>query len=346
MNEVGLRLSGFALLAGVLAGAAATTAFAANSLTFVAWGGTTQELQYESWAKSFTEETGVEVQQDSPTDYGKLKAMVDAGSVVWDVVDVEADFAYRAAKEGLLEPLDYSVIDRTDLDPRWTTDHATGSFYYAFVLAYNKKALGDNEPKNWQDFFDTEKFPQKRSIIGWPTTGVVEMALLADGVKPEDLYPLDLDRAFKKLATLKDYLVFWNSGAESQQLLASGQAPICFCWDTRVSVMMADPTSPPLGISWEQNIATADMLVIPKGSTQRDAAMKFLAHATTPEAQARLAESALLSPINTKAIALIKPETLPRLAVGHLDSQVVVDLDYWVEHGPEVTDAWNKWKLQ
>jgi putative spermidine/putrescine transport system substrate-binding protein len=340
------RRSILLIAAAVVAGGTATAVLAANSLTFVAWGGTTEERQVAAWGPEFTKQTGYAVQPDSPTDYGKLKAMVDAGQVVWDVVDVEADFARRAAKEGLLEKIDYSVVNKDGLDPQWSSDYGVGSFYYAFVLAYNKKVLGDKEPQNWQDFFDLQKFPQKRSIIGWPTTGVVEMALLADGVKPENLYPLDLDRAFKKLATLKGHLVFWNSGAESQQLLASGEAPICFCWDTRVSVMMADPSSPPLGISWYQNIGTGDVLVIPRGSKNKDAAMKFLAVASSPEGQARLDEAALLSPINSKAMALIKPETMPKLAAGHQDSQIQVNLDYWVEHGPEVTDAWNKWKLQ
>ena len=36
---------------------------------------------------------------------GKLKAMVEAGQVSWDVVDVEGDYAAQAGKDGLLEKL-------------------------------------------------------------------------------------------------------------------------------------------------------------------------------------------------------------------------------------------------
>jgi hypothetical protein len=166
---------------------------------------------------------------------------------------------------------------------RATRSITVRQFYYAFVLAYNKEALAETCRRLRADFFDIEKFPGKRSVIGWPSTGIVEMALLADGVAPEDLYPLDIDRAFAKLATIRDHIVFWNSGAESQQLLASGEAPICFCWDTRVSVIMREEGGENIGMSWNQAIATADMLVIPKGSPNKDLAMQFIANATTAE---------------------------------------------------------------
>ena len=335
---------GATLAAGVAV--AAGVAIAADSITFVAWGGTTQERQMAVWGESFTELTGTAVVADGPTDYGKLKAMVESGNVVWDVVDVEADFAYRAAQEGLLEPIDFTVVDKTNLDPRYTFEYGTGNFYYAFVLAYNKEALGGNVPQTWADFFDIEKFPGKRSVIGWPSTGIVEMALLADGVAPEDLYPLDIDRAFAKLATIRDHIVFWNSGAESQQLLASGEAPICFCWDTRVSVLMQEEGGENIGMSWNQAIATGDMLVIPKGSPNKDLAMQFIANATTAENQATFAKAALLSPINLQAVDMLDAETMDAIAFGHLDGQIEIDLNYWVGNADAVTEAWNKWKLQ
>src|SRR5699024_245422 len=106
-----------------------------DSITFVAWGGTTQEAQEAAWGDSFTEETGITVNSDN-TDYGKFQAMVESGNVIWDVVDVEADFAYRAIEDGLVEELDFSVIDKDELDEDFVTDHFVGSFAYSFVNAY------------------------------------------------------------------------------------------------------------------------------------------------------------------------------------------------------------------
>src|SRR5690625_6100755 len=107
-----------------------------DEIVFANWGGSTEEIQMESWAEPYTEETGVKVVSDK-VDYGKLKAMVDSGDVTWDVADVELDFAYQAAKEGLLEPIDFDIIDKDKLDEDLVSDHGVGIFSYAIVNAYN-----------------------------------------------------------------------------------------------------------------------------------------------------------------------------------------------------------------
>lgn len=102
--------------ATVLAAGMAVAA-SAQDMVFTSWGGSTQDAQAASWAAPFTEKTGIAVRQDGPTDYGKLKAMVESGNVDWDVIDVEYDFAIVAAKMGLLEPIDFAVVDRAAIDP-------------------------------------------------------------------------------------------------------------------------------------------------------------------------------------------------------------------------------------
>ncbi|MQU74699.1 extracellular solute-binding protein, partial [Sinorhizobium medicae] len=182
------------ILAATVATIATSAPATAADLVFSSWGGTTQDAQKAAWADKFTEKTGINVLQDGPTDYGKMKAMVEANAVTWDVVDVEGDYAAQAGKKGLLEKLDFSVIDKSKLDPRFVTDYSVGSFYYSFVIGCNKDVV-DACPKTWADLFDTEKFPGKRAFYKWSAPGVIEAALLADGVPADKLYPLDLDRA-------------------------------------------------------------------------------------------------------------------------------------------------------
>ena len=136
-----------AIFAGLLS-VTSQALMAAESVNFVSWGGSTQDAQKQAWADPFSKATGITVVQDGPTDYGKLKAMVESGNVQWDVVDVEADFALRAASEGLLEPLDFKVIDRTKIDPRFVSDHGVGSFFFSFVLGYNEGKLGAAKPQD------------------------------------------------------------------------------------------------------------------------------------------------------------------------------------------------------
>ena len=69
--------------------------------------------------------------------------------------------------------------------------------------ATTRGALASRARSRWADLFDTAKIPGKRTFYKWSAPGVLEIALLADGVAPDKLYPLDLDRAFKKLDTIK-----------------------------------------------------------------------------------------------------------------------------------------------
>ncbi len=335
-------IGGLAL--GALVAGAGLGIAQSGSIVFTSWGGTTQDAQKQSWAVPFTKKTGIAVKQDGPTDYGKFKAMVESGNVSWDVVDVDGDFAAAAAKDGLLEPIDFSVVQRADLDPRFVSDMAVGSFYYSFVLGFNPASFGEKAPKSWADVFDTKTFPGKRTFYKWSTPGVLEIALLADGVPADKLYPLDLDRAFKKLDTIKADIVWWGTGAQSQQLLASGEAPIGQFWNGRLFAL--DQGGTKVGISWEQNLTAADMLVVPKGAKNKEAAMKFLAEATSPEGQASFATDSGYAPINLKSPALMPKNVAADLPDQHTASQINLDMGYWAAHRDEIGKRWYAWQAQ
>ncbi|HXH03544.1 MAG TPA: ABC transporter substrate-binding protein [Candidatus Competibacteraceae bacterium] len=338
------KRSGIRLAVTALAGALLSVPALAEELVFTSWGGTTQDAQKKYWTEPFAKATGVKVLQDGPTDYGKLKAMVESGNVSWDVVDVEYDFAVKAAQDGLLEPIDFSVVNKSEIDPRFVSEHAVGSFYYSFVLGYNKDAFGKNGPRTWTDLFDLEKFPGKRTLYKWSAPGVLELALLADGVPADKLYPLDLDRAFKKLDTIKPHIVWWGGGAQSQQLLASGEAPLGMFWNGRLHALQQSGVD--VGISWEQNLTAADVLVVPKGSKRKDAAMKLLALATSAQAQAAFAKETAYAPINVKAKELLPAEMAKTLPDRHTESQINLDMKYWAEHRDEIAKRWYAWQAQ
>ncbi|WP_294641199.1 polyamine ABC transporter substrate-binding protein [uncultured Aureimonas sp.] len=315
----------------------------AEDMVFTSWGGTTQDAQKAAWADKFTAETGTNVLMDGPTDYGKLKAMVEANGVTWDAVDVEGDYAVQAGKQGLLEPLDFTVIDKTKLDPRFVTDHSVGSFYYSFVIGCNADAVSAC-PKTWADLFDTAKFPGKRTFYKWSAPGVIEAALLADGVPADKLYPLDLDRAFKKLDTIKSDIIWWSGGAQSQQLLASAEAPIGSFWNGRLTALAADGIT--VETSWDNNITAADSLVVPKGAKNKAAAMKFIALASSPQAQADMAAATGYAPTNLDSAALMDPTIAKTLPDQQKAAQVNADMNYWAEHRDEIGTRWYAWQAQ
>jgi len=311
----------------------------AADMVFVSWGGTTQDAQKAAWA----EKAGLSVLQDGPTDYGKIKAMVEAGKVTWDVVDVEGDYAVQAGDAGLLEKLDFSVIDKSKLDPRFVTDYSVGSFYYSFVIGCNQDAVKAC-PKTWTDLFDTAKFPGKRAFYKWSAPGVIEAALLADGVAADKLYPLDLDRAFKKLDTIKKDIVWWTGGAQSQQLLASAEAPFGSFWNGRLTAL--EKTGVKVSTSWDGNITAADSLVVPKGSKNKAAAMKFIAYASSAKAQAEFAAASGYAPTNLGSPALMDPALAKTLPDQQTAKQINADMTYWAKNRDAIGTRWYAWQAK
>lgn len=325
-----------------LAATGVRPSYAADEMVFCSWGGTTQEAQTKAWAEPFQKQSGATVLQDGPIDYGKLLAQVESGNVQWDVCDVEQDFAVSAGNKGMLEKLDFTVINRDEMDPRFVNDYAVGSFYYAFVLAFNKDTLGNAAPKSWVDMFDVNAFPGKRGYYKWSGPGVYEIPLLADGVLPDKLYPLDVDRALKKLDTIKSQIVWWGTGAQSQQALNAGETPIGMFWSSRIHFLLQDGAN--IGVSWDQNVTAADMLVIPKGSKNKDLAMKFLAVAASAQGQAEMAKLLAYNPTNTKAEKLLDAESMKTMPSAYSSQAVPVDINYWAQNRDELGKRWSQWQ--
>lgn len=276
---------------------------------------------------------------------GKIKAMVEAGPVAWDVVDTEFDWALQTGQAGLLEPLDFSVIDRDRLDPRFVSDYAVGLFYYSFVIGWNPANFpGDDQPATMADLFDTEKFPGKRTFYKWSAPRVIEVALLADGVPTDELYPLDLDRAVAKLDRIKSDIIWREGGAQSQQLLASDEAPMGLFWNGRPAALQADGM--PVGVSWQDNITAANALVVPKGARNKEAAMGFIAEATSAQAQADFAARTGYAPINLDSPDLMEANLRATLPDAQTANQIRSDMAYWTEHRDEFGKRWYAWQAE
>jgi spermidine/putrescine-binding protein len=99
---------------------------------------------------------------------------------------------------GLAEPIDGKIIDRSKFLPQAQMSHVFSASAYSTVIAYRPDAFPNGTPKSWADFWDVKKFPGPRSLRNHPVDNL-EAALMADGVAPEKIYPIDIDRAFRKL---------------------------------------------------------------------------------------------------------------------------------------------------
>jgi putative spermidine/putrescine transport system substrate-binding protein len=313
------------------------------TLTFVSFGGVYQEAQRKAWLEPYTELTGVQFTEDENSSNATIKAQVEAGQVTWDVVDVGNDFGLDVHAD-LLEPLDYNLIPKDELNADLgITDYRIPDITYGVVLAYNTEVLGaGNVPAGWADYFDTAKFPGKRGAWDYSEGGMFEFALMADGVAPADLYPLDLPRATAKLNTIKDDIVFWASGAESQELIGSGEVAMTMIWNGR-GWSAKNIDKKPVEMQWNQQIVTADYLVIPKGSPNKDAAMKFIAYTACAEVNAGPSEFIPYGPTNKNSTA--NPAMVNDLSVTNADeNSAYFDDAYLAENFDQIDAAWQAWK--
>jgi putative spermidine/putrescine transport system substrate-binding protein len=332
-------------------GSAATTSAACNppkqdgvTLTFSSFGGVYQEAQRKAWLEPYTALTGVQFTNDEASSNATIKAQVEAGQVTWDVVDVGNDFGLDANKD-LLEPLDYTLIPRDEvLENLGAGDYRVPDITYGVVLGYNTDKTAGKVPAGWADFFDTAKIPGKRGAWDYSEGGLFEFALMADGVKPADLYPLDLPRATKKLDTIRNDLVFWASGAESQELIGSGEVAMTMIWNGRAwSAKNTDKK--PVEIQWNQQIVTADYLVVPKGSPNKDAAMKFIAYTICAENNAKPSQYIPYGPTNKNAKP--DPAKIPDLSVSNADeNSAYFDDKYLIDNFKDIDAAWQAWKTK
>ncbi len=320
--------------------------FRGRTMTFASWGGAYQDAQKKAFTDPFSAKYGVTVLHDGPVNNTKTRAMAESGNPTWDVVDVTDTFLYNAAKDVLFEPIDYTVVNRSLLAPEYIHEFGVGTIVWSYNIGYNTEVFpGDSHPKSWADIFDANKFPGKRTLPGSSPVPNLEIALLADGVDPKDLYPLDVDRAFAKLDTIKEHVIWWETNSQSQQLFVDGEVTCGLIINGRAYDIAKKGA--PIGLEWNQNIRSVDYFVVLKGSKNKDVAMEFINFASQAEQQAIMANEIAYAPTNPEAFKFINPEVRPWLSTEPENAAkgFLINAAYWADHLKELQARWDEWKL-
>lgn len=339
------------LLAGtVMAGG--LSAIAADSLTIVSWGGAYSDSQREAFYKPYSKDTGTQIiEEEYNGELAKIRAMVEAGDVTWDVVDIDTQMGLQGCDEGIFEVLDYSkIVDTAKLVPGAQQECAVGNIVYSTIFAYDADKFPDG-PKSWADFFDLEKFPGKRAMQK-DAFGNLEFALSADGVPHDQIYdllrtPEGVDRAFAKLATIKDQVVWWEAGAQAPQLLADGEVAMTTAWNGRIYGAVKNEGKN-FKIVWDGQLPDFDLWAIPAGAKNLDASYAFLNYAMAAENMARQSQYISYGPTNVDALPAIPADILADLptAPENMKNAIVLDAEFWGDNGEELRNRFNTWLAQ
>ncbi|MDJ0089523.1 extracellular solute-binding protein [Pantoea allii] len=320
----------------------------AENLTVVSFGGTNKDAQDKAFYKPFmaSGHDGIEAGEYNG-EMARIRAMVETKQVGWDVVELETPELERGCEEGLLETLDWSKLgNKADFAKGSVSECGAGFFVWSTVLTYDGNKL-KTAPTSWADFWDVKKFPGKRALRK-SAKYTLEIALMADGVKREDVYnvlatPAGVDRAFKKLDQLKPNIQWWESGAQPLQWLVSGDVTLASAYNGRIGTAQAEGHN--FKIVWDGNLYDFDNWAIVKGSKHKALAEKFIAFTLKPENQKVYAENIPYGPANIQAGKLLAADRLAQLptAPDNMAKAVQVNATFWLEHGEELEQRFNAW---
>lgn len=357
------KMTTFAAAGALVVGAFVATSAQAEDLTVVSWGGAYTKSQVEAYHKPFTKKTGINILSENYSGgLAEIKAQVEAGSVKWDIVDLEMSDAVRGCDEGLLEPIDASILPagdngtpaEKDFIPGSITDCAVGTIVWSTIYAYDKSKFPNGGPKTMADFFDTKKFPGKRGLRKTPKANL-EMALIADGVSNDKVYELlatdaGVDRAFAKLDTIKNDAVWWEAGAQPPQLLADGEVAMTTAYNGRIFNAIAVEDKP-FEIVWDGQVFDLDLWGIPKGAPNKDKALEFMKFSTDTKRLAGQAAWISYGPVRQSSIPLIGKHAEADIQMGphmptaeaNFKTAIQNDFEFWADRQDELNNRFNAW---
>ena len=349
-----------------------TSAFA---VTVVSWGGAYTESQKLGYGDPTAKKLGIPVNWvDYTGGLSEIKAQKEAGKITWDIIDVYAKDTIIGCDEGIFVEFDFDkdfspAPDGTPASEDFFTSMpskcAVGNILYSWNYAYNNNNV-KGTPKTIKDFFNTKKFPGKRSIYKDAMSNI-EFALAADGIKPgkggEKVYNklLDdggVDRAIAKIKALCEDpnggCVFWNAGAQPPELLANGEVIMATGWNGRFFNAQMEGT--PITQVWDGQILDYEYFALVKGGPNQADAMKVLREMTSTEGLAGSAKYIAYAPWRKSSIAIIdagepwfkdgKTSMVQHMptAPANTKSYILMDPDFWADNQDEIGEKWEAMK--
>jgi len=300
-----IRTGAVAALATAVAGRRGAAPAESQTLNVNTWGGSWTAAEEAAYFKPFTEKTGIAIATVAPVSFAKLKAQVQTRNYEWDVSTINPTELRQAELEGLLEPIDWSIVNRAALGPNQVSSQGIGAVALATGLAYRKDKFPTGGPTSWSDFWDVKRFPGPRSLFNRSFT-VMAFALLADGVAPSQLYPMNVDRALRKLSEIKPHIkVWWTQGNQSQQLIRDGEVDMISIWNARANELAE--AAVPVEFVWKQAETYGSYWFVPKGTPRAQSAWRFIDFAVQPRPMAEFCTKLSYGPLNPKAFEFIPP---------------------------------------
>ena len=342
------KIISLTLTMGLSIGVGNVAIAAGDSVTFASWGGSFQDAIRSSMLAPAASKLNITVKEDTTNGIQDVRAQITAGAVAWDVTEQDLPSCETLSREGSLEPIDYSIVDTTGIPKELIHENYIGFINFTKVIAYRKDAFGDNGPSNWAEFWDLEKFPGKRGMHGKVNYNL-EAALMADGVPMAKVYDTlatdeGMARAWAKLGEIAPEVTVWyRGGSQSAQLLRDGEVDVIHMGHNRVESVIKSGID--VAYAFDGGTMDVDCLLVPKGAPNVENAMRLINELLSAEAQARLAVTMPLGPVNTGAFdtGIISGEQalLVNTHPNNYSKQLLVDPNFYIGQLGELTEEFD-----
>ncbi len=361
------------LAAASAAALVVASAAKAEDMTIVSWGGAYSASQQAAYHDPYMEknpDVNIINDESSAEAVAKLRAMAEAGNITWDVVDVVAADAIRLCDEGLAMEIDHDEMlapapDGTpaseDFGDLIVSDCFIPQIVYSTTFGYRTDVAEWNgkEPDDICDVFDLETFPGTRSLEKRPINNV-EWALICDGVAPEDVYDVlstdeGVDRAFAKLDTIKDDVIWWSAGAETPQRLADGEVVIGSTYNGRLFSVIEEQDQP-VKMLWDWQVFDLDGWIIPAGlpEERKARALDYVYFATDTQRLADQAKYISYGPARKSSAPLVGKhaelgiEMAPHMPTdpNNADNTLLYNYFWWADNRDDLDARFQVWLTQ
>lgn len=189
----------------------------------------------------------------------------------WAAVQLDATTLAEACAEGLVQ------VRSPQPGQNLTGLHRCGydSGQMDVVLAWDRSRLHDTPEAaiDWGAFWDVARHPGKRGLRADPRS-TLEIALMSDGVAPQDVYGVlatddGVSRALRRLDLLRPYIVWWHTPQDAASIMQNGAALMTSAPAAEIVVADAHaPTgrpAPGFVAQWRQSLRDGVFWAIPRG---------------------------------------------------------------------------------
>jgi len=321
----------------------------AKTIGWAASGGMFNDVLRHVWTDDFSKQTGVTVNLSPATSLALAKLQTVTDHPQWDIFELTGPQYELAVRQDMLLPIDTAIVDVKSIPSQYVKSHGIMYAIFNSCIAWDRRQIaGAREPRGWSDVWDVKARPGKRSLD--PVNGgagVMEIALIADGVSPNNLYPLDIDRAFHSLDKLGQQNIIWsNSIEETVQRLVSSEVSLASTWPFRV--IKADEGGANIGFNFDQCMVEGEYLCVVKTTRNPKAAFKLIDWIVRdPHACAEFSRLTHYGTPNLASLKLLSPQDAALVPTNPAVAEKLFPANdvWWSRNLEQVATRFKKWQL-